>query len=263
MIDFHIHTTFSYDGKESAENYVKLAIGKGEKIIGFSEHFDYDAYLEGAFALTDFNSYYNEILRLRRTYPQITILFGVELGYCKFTVDQFNHLIDKFPFDFIINSVHNVEGDGNFLERYFKGKTKDEAYNHYFNTVLESLNSNYDYDVVGHLGYVSRYWQGEDKRIILEEFSNKIDAILKLIISKDKCLEINSSSYACGDDFLPNYDIIKRYLSLGGKNLSFGSDAHKSEDFNRKASLLRDWLLKNGVKELCYYHKRKRIFYKI
>ena len=47
MTDLHLHTFFSYDGREEMENYVKAAVGAGKKRIGFSEHYDYNCFLTG------------------------------------------------------------------------------------------------------------------------------------------------------------------------------------------------------------------------
>ena len=263
MIDFHIHTSLSHDSEEEMENYIKRAIANGDKAVGFAEHYDYDAFLGGELSLTDVDEYFAKISNIRAKFGQIDVLFGIELGYNKTTVAEFNAILDKYPFDFIINSVHNVEGEGNFIDRYFKGRTKQQAYLHYFNTVLQSLNSGFDFDVVGHLGYVSRYWKGESKSIIFEEYKEILTKILVEIIKRGKCLEINASSYGCGDDFLPNYQIIKEYLDLGGTNLSFGSDSHKVDDYNRKVDVLIPKLKSLGIKKLCYYKGRKKLYYDI
>ena len=263
MIDFHIHTSLSHDSEEEMENYIKKAIDNGDKIIGFAEHYDYDAFLDGELSLTNLDEYYAKICDMRAKFGQIEVLFGIELGYNKLTVDKFNEVLNKYPFDFVINSVHNVEGEGDFVERYFKGRTKEQAYLHYFNTVLKSLNDGFDFDVVGHLGYVSRYWKGEDKSVVFDEYKDVLTKILTEIIRQDKCLEINTSSYGCGDDFLPNYQIIQAYVNLGGINLSFGSDSHKVADYNRKIDLLVSKLKALGINKLCYYKARKRLYYDI
>lgn len=45
--DLHIHSFFSYDGNEKTETYIKKAVERGDKIIGFSEHYDFDCRLLG------------------------------------------------------------------------------------------------------------------------------------------------------------------------------------------------------------------------
>lgn len=60
-----------------------------------------------------------------------------------------------------------------------------------------------------------------DKEIRLSESGEKIDRILKRIIASDKTLEVNTNH-----GLNPNAEILARYFELGGRNVSFGSDAH-------------------------------------
>ena len=79
--DLHVHTIFSYDGMEQAENYVKKAVTDGNESIGFSEHYDFDCALIGnGTPLCNIGAYYTEILRLREKYSdKIKTLFIVFL----------------------------------------------------------------------------------------------------------------------------------------------------------------------------------------
>ena len=54
----------------------------------------------------------------------------------------------------------------------------------------------------------------------------EIDGILCGVIALHKILEVNSSSYGAPGDFLPDQDILRRYYALGGREVSFASDAH-------------------------------------
>ena len=54
----------------------------------------------------------------------------------------------------------------------------------------------------------------------------RIDDILKTIIAKDKILEVNSSTKQLPQLCMPDVNILQRYYDLGGRKVSFGSDAH-------------------------------------
>lgn len=265
MYDIHIHSNISFDSDELPENYIAEALKKDIKVIGFSEHYDYDAYLDGAFdvSLADLDTYSDNITRVRKCFPDIDILFGLEVGYRAEALRKYRELISRYDFDYIINSLHTLNGCGDYYhDEFFAGKSLHSAYSDYFDGVLESVNADFDYQIVGHLGYVSRYRTGAAS-IIYSEFKTVLDEILTSIIKRDKCLEINTSSGTSGDETLPNSSIIERYLSLGGRNLSFGSDAHAAKDYLRKHDILLNYLKSIGVTELCYYKKRKKITYKI
>lgn len=265
MIDVHLHSSFSFDSEEKHENYLESAKKLNIPVIGFSEHFDYDAYLDGEnIPLADVKAYTKNIHRLKSEFPQLEILCGIEFGYRKEALFKYRELIDSYRFDYVINSVHTLKGRGDcYHDAFFIGRPLRESYTDYFNAVLESVEADYDYQIVGHIGYVSRYRTCDGAKINYRDYSDLLDKILKRIIELDKCLEINTSSGTSGSDFLPDKDVIERYISLGGKNLSFGSDAHCAKDYLRKHDLLLNYLKGIGIKELCYYKDRKKVTYKI
>jgi histidinol-phosphatase (PHP family) len=265
MIDIHIHTRFSFDSEELPENYIKRAIYDNVPVIGFSEHYDYDAVLDGGnVQLVDVQEYVSYINNLKKQIKIPQILCGIEFGYSKGAIERYQELDKQYNFDYIINSVHTLPGRGDsFYARFFEGKTTTQAYNDYFDAVLESVNAPYDYQIIGHIGYVSRYCKGEDSRIFYKDYKTVYRQILEGIIKKDKCLEINTSSGNAQSQFLPDRDVIEEYLSLGGTKLSFAGDAHTVKDYLRKSDLVHDFLLSIGVNKLCYYHNKNAKFYKI
>lgn len=265
LADIHIHTEFSFDSNEKPENYLSAIKSKGENIIGFSEHYDYDAVLDGAgITVADIDAYAKKIKALKKAFPDCKILFGIEFGYRDFAVEKYKQLIKDYDFDYVINSVHTLAGRGDcFHDKFFEGKTLKESYRDYFNAVLESVKADFEYQIIGHLGYVSRYRTGEGSQIFYKDFSDIIDEILKEIIKRDKCLEINTSTGKSNSKFLPDTDIIERYLQLGGKKLSFGSDAHSACDCLRKSEEAVTTLKSLGVDTLYYFEKRKAIAYNL
>lgn len=265
MIDIHLHTRFSFDSNEEPQNYLNKAKNIGIKTIGFSEHYDYDAILDGEtdVSLTSLNEYFENCKKLELSNQSINILKGIEFGYRKSCVSHYKELLDLHPFDYIINSVHTIQGRGDcFHDKFFSGRPLSDCYLEYLKCVLESVYADYDYQIIGHLGYVCRYRQSEQK-LIYKDYKDIIDEILSAIISRDKCLEINTSSGTSGCSFLPNEDVIKRYIQLGGKLISFGSDAHLAEAYMRKADQLKAFLKRLGIGELYYFKERKPVAYKI
>ena len=265
MVDLHVHTNFSFDSDEQPENYIKRAGELNAKMLGFSEHYDYDAFLDGAegVELADIPAYLEKIKSLNKSCGDTQILCGIEFGYRKAAQEQYRTLIEKYPFDYVINSVHTLPGRGDsYYEGFFDGATIEDSYRDYFKVVLESVYADFDYQIIGHIGYVSRYRDVLHK-IIYDDYSDIIDDILKAVIERDKCLEINTASGHADVLCLPDTDIIKRYLALGGRKMSFGSDAHSAEKFMSKSDRVKDFLKSVGVGELYYYRERKPVAYKI
>ena len=85
--------------------------------------------------------------------------------------------------------------------------------------MLQSISS-YSFQAMAHLDFPRRYfdsWEIPEKTI---------NSILELMIKKEILLEINTSSISndCTEP-LPSYNIIKKYIELGGKKVVLGSDA--------------------------------------
>lgn len=265
LIDVHIHSDFSFDSEEKTENYLNKAKELGVPAIGFSEHYDYDAYLDGAdIGLTDIPKYLSFMRVLKAEAAGQKILCGIELGYSKAAVEHYKEIAAIADFDYIINSVHTLPGYGDsYFPAYFNGRTTREAYSDYFKAVLDSVKAPYDYQIIGHIGYVSRYNSRDDGKIKYEDYADIIDEILTEIIRRDKCLEINTSVGKTDSSFLPDKDIIQRYFELGGSKLSFGSDAHKACDYLRNYMSVTEFLNYVGVTKLYYYKNRKPVEYKL
>ena len=72
-------------------------------------------------------------------------------------------------------------------------------------------------------------------------------------------MEVNTSSKTAGSPFLPDTDILTRYFQLGGRNVSFASDAHDVTRVGEKRGLVCDALKKIGFTDLTIPYKGKHI----
>ena len=260
MIDLHIHTNFSPDSFEEPEAYIKEAVKKNVKIIGFSEHIDFDyVFLNFDNVLTDIEGYYKNTGILKKQYSdKIKILCGGEFGFCdlKKAQDKYKEINAKYPFDYVINSVHIVDKHESYFLPYFKDKTKQFAYDRYFETVLESLSVPYNFEIIGHFGYVARNAPYKNAEILLSEHKNIIDEVLKKIIALKKTIEINTNVRTAGSYTLPSMEILNRYFELGGRLITLSSDAHRIEQlFYKFDDIIKD-IKKIGFKNLAYYENR-------
>ena len=111
-----------------------------------------------------------------------------------------------------------------YFKLAFLFKTKKRVYRRYLETILESLDAPYRYDTVAHIGYIAHGAPYRDKLLRYKDFPKEIDAILNGIIARGKALEINFHH-----EMAPQRDIIERYYELGGRKISYGSDAHRGD----------------------------------
>lgn len=238
LTDVHTHSAFSPDGETPLDNMLARAHALGAAYYGIAEHFDYDYAAEDIridgqpLRLIDADAYFAEARRLQRAYEgRMRVLAGGEFGYSPSpqAAERYEKTIARFSPDFIVNSVHTVDGCDAWFPLYFAHKQKYDAYAAYLDRVRRSLEAPYPYDIVGHLGYVARNAPYEDPALRYEEFADRIDDILTVVIRKHKILEVNASARRAGD-FLPGPDILARYFALGGRAVSFASDAHAAKN---------------------------------
>lgn len=243
LTDVHTHSTYSPDGISTLEEMLQTALAKGVAFYGVSEHINYDmvvAEREGRIppeTYTDEEAYFHKARHLQEDYAgAMNVLVGAEIGYSDDErAKQMNReLIQKYAPDFVVNSIHTLEGvdywNGTTFYEIKEGekvvRPKEEVYREYFALVLRSVQADYPYDIIGHIGYAMRYAPYEDRAAKYADYQAEIDAILKAIIKRDKILEVNSSGGKGLSMTLPDEEILRRYFELGGRKVSFASDAH-------------------------------------
>lgn len=248
LTDLHVHSSFSYDCEETTEIYIRKAIGRGDERIGFVQHYDYDCFLAGdKTPLCELDAYKSEIDRVRSIYGEkIKIFFGIEFGYDDCAENRYAELADKYKFDYVINSVHLVGGKDCCLKECWENRSADDIYEEYLEKVYKSVNANYPWQIVGHLGYPARYAPENEREFSFENYSRELADILRSIIANEKYLEINSFTKS-EKPFMPSEDILKKYTALSGKYVSFGSDAHSVARYCENSSEVEKIINKYGL----------------
>ncbi|MCR5784683.1 MAG: histidinol-phosphatase HisJ family protein [Eubacterium sp.] len=267
MWDMHMHSSFSGDSEAEQEDMIKAAINQGLDGLCFTDHHDIDYPKEPDEPdfLIDFEKYFPAVRALREKYAgRINILCGIELGLQKQVAMENEAVVKENDFDFVIGSIHAVDGMDPYYGEYFKGRSEKESVRRYFEATLENVKEFSEYDVLGHLDYMVRYMPGGAGEYNPNEYMEVIDEIFKIIIPKGKGIEINTSGFKAGLGFTnPHEDILKRYKELGGEIITTGADAHVPEYVGYKFSEAKSILAKAGFKRYCVFEKRQPKFYEI
>lgn len=262
--DFHMHTNFSTDSDSTPEQMIEGAIQKGLQTICITDHQDVDfpkSIMPEGFQI-DFEKYFETLRKLQTKYQnQIEILIGVELGLQPHLGNVYKELADTYLFDFIIGSVHLLDGMDPYFKEFFKDKTDEEGYRRAFEITLENIKNISEYDVLGHLDYVVRYGKEQDRAYSYSKYADYIDEILKHLIAHGKGLEMNTAGFKYGLSFAhPHTDVLKRYRELGGEIITIGSDGHKPEHIAYDFHKVSDILKACGFKNYTEFRQRKPIF---
>ena len=279
--DYHLHSSFSGDSNTPMEEMIQKGIELGLTQMCFTEHndFDYpitdstsntggtsdaDAVTEGMFELNP-DSYLYDFLKMKEKYAdRIILCFGVELGMQPHLSKQNSAFAKAHDYDFIIASSHICDGQDPYYPSFYEGRTQEEAYREYFESILDNLKSYSNFDVYGHLDYVVRYGPKKDEGYSYEAYRDIFDRILERLISMEKGIEINTAGLAKGmRDANPCIGVIRRYRELGGEIITVGSDAHDPKQiafcFDRAANILKDC----GFNYYTTFEKRSPSFHKL
>lgn len=270
--DMHMHTWFSTDSEACPRDMADEAVRKGLKTICFTDHFDKDDLEWGEEGIFDVDAYFVEMQKLQEEYAgKLNIRIGIELGLRTYLKDYYEELTKKYPFDFVIGSVHNVpykkDAEGNILytdpaaEKLFTDRTDKKAYRLMMETTLENVRTSDCFQTLGHLDYVVRYGKSREKEYSYTDYADIIDEILKLLIEKEMGLEVNSAGLKYGLPFAhPHPDVLKRYRELGGEIITIGADAHKPEHIAYDFAKAEEILKSCGFKYYTEFFEQKPVF---
>ena len=118
--------------------------------------------------------------------------------------------------------------------------------------MIQALESSIKFDVLAHFEYGLRIINISviDFDRLASVFLNKI---IELIVKKEIAFEVNTKSmYKYKKENLYSY-MIEKYLRMGGKLFTLGSDAHNIKDYAYKFDDAREFLLTRNVKEIILF----------
>ncbi len=271
--DYHVHTEFSDDSVYPMKTVIRDAIAMGMNEICLTDHVDYGVkidwdcgkqiqYRNGEpLANVDYPRYMSEIDRMKRLYGnKIRIKTGLEFGIQKHTIPDFQRLFERYAFDFIILSIHQVENQEFWTQDFQRGRFQKEYQQRYYEEMLAVVRDYKDYSVLGHMDLIARYdlagvYPFEKVRPVIED-------ILRIVIADGKGIEVNTSSHRYGlTDTMPSANILKLYRDMGGRIITIGSDSHKPEHLGAYIRETQALLKSLGYKQFCTFEHMRPIFH--
>lgn len=265
-MDYHLHTLHSMDGRQTVDELCRSMVEKGVQEICLTEHIEPGHPSQELDIPPIWDVWLDEINGARRTYPQLTIRAGVEIGDNPLLRPQIKVGLDALPLDFRLLSLHLVNNvDCYDCQDYFGGKTRAQAYREYAEAKAESILDWTDFDSVAHIGYVAKFsaYTGPERALVYEDAPDVFDTILRHIIRLGKCLEVNTSGYATTGDTFAHSTILRRYIDLGGENFTFGSDSHDVDRNYADIERAKDMVRAMGGKYQASFHQRRMTLYRI
>lgn len=265
-IDYHTHHARCGHAVGTLEEYVLRGIEIGLQQIGLSDHMPLlhvdpaTYYPEMAMPMEELPRYVEECFLLKDKYrDQIDVRIGMEADYIEGYEEQISSLIEAYPWDYVIGSVHFLgEWDvTDFRQTHeWEGRDRLVVYKRYYDAVQKAVRTGF-YDYIGHIDVIKRFGFYPPA-----EQTPEVEALelltLQTVRHHDMAIELNASGLRmpCAEMF-PGRRMLEASFELGIP-LTIGSDAHQPERLSQYLDEARALLLDIGYTKLATFSGRKR-----
>jgi histidinol-phosphatase (PHP family) len=252
IADYHIHTRMCRHAQGEAREYVERAIALGMTEMGFTDHLPFlggwtPKYVppdDWAMDMTELDGYVTLVQGLQREYrDDVRVLLGIEADYIEDTLEETARVLDEYPFEYVIGSVHLV-GDGYpFDHPAMRDRLSDYGIDRIYLESLELVAAAAGsglFQIMGHIDQAKKYgFRPNDEAAVGAAASRALLAIAAAGVA----LELNTAGLRKpAAEVYPGPTLLREAAGLGIP-LVLGSDAHKPGDvghgFDEAAGLAR------------------------
>ncbi|MBQ7647388.1 MAG: histidinol-phosphatase HisJ family protein [Clostridia bacterium] len=272
--DLHTHTRYSedvpFDEGASVDMLCASAVKSGIGEIAVTDHYEINHIVDKLDDAPDMESILKEVTEAKEKYQgKLGVLFGIELGQGNHKLSESAELLKKYPFEFVIGSVHEIRNECDFYRIDYASHDetwlKDLFYRYADERAETALKC--DFYTLAHITYPLRYYLRSGTLSILD-IENKgreyFEPTLKNVISRGKALEVNTSGFRQDlKTTLPYDDLIVFYKELGGELVTVGSDAHRAAHVGSEIARTYSHLKDLGFKYITRFKERKQFFEKL
>jgi histidinol-phosphatase (PHP family) len=206
------------------------ALDLGLKVVTFSDHADYSRLCGGA--RLDVEGYLEAVEACRKSFPRLSIWTGVELGEPHRHQPEAEDVLARGRFDLVLGSVHCVLVGDVVLEIDELGSEPEigpeDLMQAYCDELLRLIEGPVQFEILTHLEYPRRYWPPGWPPYRSTDHRERIQEVLAAASRRGLVLEFNTTRGGSpGRSLCPAPEVLGWWRQVGGRSLSFGSDAHQ------------------------------------
>ena len=270
--DYHMHTKRCGHATGEVAEYIEVAKRKGLEEIGFSDHLPFVTHRDSQYTmdLNELPSYQKDIEEAKTKNKDLSIKIGIEADYMEDHTEKIKALIESYPYDFVIGSIHFMKQPYDVREKAklageermwafddprekekWENANVDAIYENYYR-LLQGAALSGVYDIMGHIDLVKKFGHRPNA-----DFTDLVKETGKILKESQTVIEINTSGLRKPvHEIYPSLEVLKVYASFDVP-IVFGSDAHAPEDVGSDFNLARDLALACGYTEYLVFEKRK------
>lgn len=153
------------------------------------------------------------------------IACGIELGEPLDDLPATEALLAKYPFDFVLGSLHNLSDGLDYYYYDYSDKDLDALLQEYFEHLVRMVQWG-KFQSLAHMTYPMRYFpKGRTHRD--PACFEVVGDLFSAMAARGIALEINTSSIRKGmGATMPDASLVSLFHRAGGKYVTFGSDSH-------------------------------------
>jgi histidinol-phosphatase (PHP family) len=237
--DNHVHSEWSWDAPPEASmtRSCEQALALGVSCVAFTDHLDFTAWADGdqigaenldprpytRMRQLDVTGYLAAVAECRERYPDLRIRSGVEIGEVHLFGASAAAVVAGSGFDRVLGSLHAVPFDGRLTaaDHLFRRMPAEDVMRRYFAELLRLIEGSDLFQVLAHLDFPRRMWPRSAEPYDERAFETEYRAVLRALAASDRVLEVNTKSP------LASAALLRWWREVGGRAVSFGSDAHQ------------------------------------
>ncbi|NAZ80488.1 PHP domain-containing protein [Kineococcus sp. R8] len=240
--DGHVHSQWSWDARDvgAMADTCARAVAVGLPAVSFTEHVDFTPFRAGFLApdypdlvdddgiLTaqqlDVDGYFECIERCRATYPELTILAGMEVGQPHRHADQVADLMARGSFERVLGSLHCLPDGAEFAEPWelYPHHPAADVFRAYLAEIPRMVTGSEAFTAFAHIDYPVRSWPQDAAPFDPLDYEDELRAALRALAEGERALEINTRRPL-------EAVIVQWWRQEGGRLVTFGSDAHRPD----------------------------------
>lgn len=262
-MDYHLHTQRCGHATGRIAEYIESARTRGLREVGFADHIPQyflprDRRDPGlAMGEEELGAYVEEVQEAASAAKDVVIRLGIEADYAPGHEEKLRAILDRYPFDYVLGSVHYLDGwgfDNPAEAEGYSGRDIDTLYREYF-LLIQKMVATGLFDVVAHPDLMKKFGYRPRANI-----HGLYEETVRMIAAAGLVVEVNTAGLRqpVGEIYpAPAFlELCCRY----GVPVILGSDAHRPEDVGRDIDRTAEILRKVGYREVAVFQKRRRTF---
>ncbi|ABO51087.1 histidinol phosphate phosphatase HisJ family [Desulforamulus reducens MI-1] len=262
LTDYHIHVERGPYTVDWLRQFYEQAQQVGIKDWGISEHayrfietkhIFWNNWVEPR-QTEKMDDYQNMIFRARA--EGIKVKFGIEIDFFPGKEKEIKEFIDRYPFDYVIGSVHWIDQWGidlSEMKEEWERRRVEDVWLAYFDRIESLIESNL-FDIAAHLDLAKIFSYIPTNQEFLQEQYNRIARVLA---KRGTCIEISTAGLRKPVGEIYPHPLLLETCFGQGVPIVINSDAHCPEDVGADYERALDLARKIGYKKIQTFTNRK------